>query len=302
LPITITLPAPASDFGPGSYIKASTTHVFGDPGSAEWEIAIRRNNELVVEVFAIKGPIESFDWVWLGELRGTYVRDTTQRDFLLADPINLTLEVSDGGVVVESANVDLKWNGEAFLGQQAYQLAQQAQTPVQGGFTAQDRVLLTDAERRSQVLGEPTALIVEGSSGPLQVTLGDIFSRKTLDQLTLQELTNGETCDPVRVQLGLLNWFHAIIVRVTTIAPDLVPKTPDHEWYFPDLAVLRVFRGADLEYRRGIHTPTFIQEKPWQWGWSFLNQVPILGAPPDTTIAVDWREGCCGRVFGMFLN
>jgi hypothetical protein len=96
-------------------------------------------------------------------------------------------------------------------------------------------------------------------------------------------------------------WFTAVIVRVTTIAEDLTPKTPDAEWYFPDLAVLRVYRGGDLEFRRGIHTPTFLSEKPWQWGWSFLNQIPILGTPPDTTVAVDWRAGCCGQVFLMSL-
>jgi hypothetical protein len=299
VPITITLPGPGSAFGPGSFINASTTHVFGDPGSAEWEIAIKRSNELVYTVFAIK-QIDQLHWIWQGELgQGTYVRQPDQRDLKLDDPINMTLEVSDGGVVVESANVDLTWNGEAFLGQQAYELALQAQTPVQGGFTAQDRAVLQTTSDRTTLLGEIGDLVVQTTSGPLSTTLAQIFSRQSFDRLTLDEVTDGPTCDPVRANLAL--WYTGVIVRVTTIAPDLVAKTPDASWYFPDLAVLRVFRGGDLIYRRGIHEPTFMVENPWQFGWNFLNQTQILGVPPQTSIAVDWREGCCGQVFLQFL-
>lgn len=168
-----------------------------------------------------------------------------------------------------------------------------------GGLTNEQAQQLADTERRTQTLGEPTDLVVQQPSGPLQVTVGQLLSRSTLDRLTLNEITDGDTCTPVRVSYAA--WYHGVIVRVTQIDPALTPKTPDVEWYFPDLAVLRIFRGGDLLFRRGIHTPTFMTQHAWELGWPLLNQIPILGSPPDITVAVDWRPGCCGRVFLQFL-
>lgn len=168
-----------------------------------------------------------------------------------------------------------------------------------GGLTPEQAAQLDAIDGRTQLIGEPGDLVVQGPSGPAPSTLAAIFSRSTLDRLTLFEVTAGETCEPVRANYA--SWFSSVIVRVTTIDPTLTPKTPDNEWYFPDLAVLRVFRGGDLYFRRGIHTPTFFEQNPWEWGWQILNQIPILGAPPDLTLAVDWRPGCCGRVFLVAL-
>ena len=129
----------------------------------------------------------------------------------------------------------------------------------------------------------------------MQTTAAELWSRKALDILTLQEITPGETFTPVRTGLAL--WYFGVIVRVTTIDPRITLKTPDSTWSFPDLAVLRVFRGQDLLFRRGIHTPTFMTEHPWEWGWPLLNETPVLGVPPDTEIAVDWAVGCGGHVY-----
>lgn len=197
---------------------------------------------------------------------------------------------SSAGAVIESNRTDVVWDTTVAL-------PTVMQSQAQGGFTTTDRGLLTAAERRSQVLGEPTDLVIQHPSGPINGTLAKLFSRNSIDRLTLTEITAGETCEPVRVNFS--SFYFGVIVRVTTIAPDLTPKTPDQEWYFPDLAVLRIFRGADLEYRRGIHTPTFLTEKAWEWGWNILDQLDFLGVAPDNTIAVDWREGCCGQVFLM---
>ena len=201
------------------------------------------------------------------------------------------VELESGGVVIDtSTTLSGTWDATSGLPIQI-----ESGPAVSGGFNAQDRALLQATEQRSTLLGNPGELLIQSASGPVPITLAELFSRKALDLLTLDEVTSGETFDPVRASLAL--WFYGVIVRVTTIAEDLVAKTPDASWYFPDLAVLRVFRGSDLEYRRGIHTPTFMVEQPWQWGWGFLNENPILGVPPDISIAVDWRPGCGGQVF-----
>lgn len=299
MPITITLPqASGSWIGPGATVLVQSDFTGPLPADTQWDYHVHLGSDAtpVWEEFVFRNQNPDSNVIMVKDARKSSGR--TQDQPVDEQPVRLVVELRTSSGVLDQGSVDTTWSTTRGLGQQSFL---QPQVQAAEGFTAQDRVLLQATESRSQLLGELGDLVIQTASGPVNTTLGAIFSRKTLDQLTLQELTSGETCDPVRVTVSG-TWFHAIIVRTTTIAPDLVAKTPDHEWYFPDLAVLRVFRGADLEFRRGIHTPTFIQEKPWQWGWAFLNVVPILGPPPDTTIAVDWREGCCGQVFGMFLN
>lgn len=299
MPITITLPVDGSPFGPGLLLSASSSEPIPDPGSRRWAIAIEAEGGFPLTqhfVFEHGNTLRQYFLINQGQF-GLTLNVGLQQP-IHGQPYRVLVEHEDQGIVTASASTAITWDGQSGLGLQAFQ---QRTAAASGGFTETDRALLTAVDGRTQLIGEPGSLQIQNSLGTVATTLSEIFSRSTLDRLTLQELTSGETCDPVRVDISF-SWFHAIIVRVTTIAEDLVPKTPDHEWYFPDLAVLRIFRGADLEFRRGIHTPTFIQERPWQWGWQFLNVVPILGTPPETNVAVDWRPGCCGRVYGMFLN
>lgn len=219
---------------------------------------------------------------------GRYVSANTN------DQVTLTAELVDSAGAVHDSGAlgSFRWDTNTSS-------SKLVQTSGGGGLTPTEHQLLVDSERRSQTIGEPTSLVLQEASGQQTFTLAQLFSRTALDRLTLNEVTNGETCEPVRFEYA--SWFTSVIVRVTTIDPELTPKTPDHEWYFQDLAVLRVFRGGDLEFRRGIHTPTFLVEKPWEYGWQILNAIPILGNPPDISIAVDWRPGCCGRVFLSIL-
>lgn len=235
-------------------------------------------------------------FVEIGE-RSVTDHQTLQSTVTEGQPVHVISNLFDPrGNITDSGSETATWSPTSQLWQH---INTNASGTGSGGLTPEQNQLLVNSERRSQVLGEPTDAILTTASGPLQLNLAQFFSRSTLDRLTLTELTSGETCEPVRVQVDL--WYHAVIVRVTQIAAELTPKTPDASWYFPDLAVLRIFRGDDLEYRRGIHTPTFLAEKPWQWGWLFDERNPFLGVPPEMTIAVDWREGCCGQVFLMHL-
>lgn len=301
MPITFVPNPNGAILGPGIQVSWSSDFIGPLPEGSQWEVDLRGDGGAeAVWINAILGTQSpfgghytpwaqalNFGWATTTNLANT-IRDGSQASF------SVTLRTPTGAV--DSGTLQGTWDARSGIAQDL-----EGTGGGQGGFTASDRQLITATDQRTKLLGELGDLIVQTASGPVQMTLAQLFSRSTLDRLTLQELTSGETCDPVRVDISF-SWFHAIVVRVTTIAEDLRPKTPDGEWYFPDLAVLRIFRGQDLEYRRGIHTPTFIQERPWQWGWQFLNVVPILGAPPETIVAVDWRQGCCGQVFGMFLN
>lgn len=297
MPITLTNPVPPV-LGPGLTLGGQSSLIGPIPIDWHWQIGIGRRGEERPS-YIITGPIASpLDHQFFFTIGGNTAGWTTTPQGTIglqtgADA-SVTVELVDSvGTVHDSGtNTSYVWDSTTNL----WTLVQQGQS---GGFSSDDRALLTSTERHAQVLGEPTDLTWTTASGQVIATLAQIFSRSTLDRLTLTEVTSGPTCDPVRFNVDL--WFHTVVVRVTTIGEDLVPKTPDENWYFPDLAVLRVFRGADLEYRRGIHTPTFMAEKPWQWGWWFDSRSPLYGVPPELTIAVDWRLGCCGQVFLMSL-
>lgn len=294
MPITITVPPLQNGVGPGMYIHLASDFVGPFPAEAEWLVTLSADSEEQFQFYRVArpctGPLTTFQvLVNTDEIFWQPVRAFPRQDAVTF--IHARINTNSG--VIDSGVQNFPWVATEGLGAQINSSV--GATTVQGGFTAQDRVLLQQTDARTQLLGNLGDLVVETASGPITTTLATLFSRKSLDLLTLDELTAGPTCDPVRASLGL--WFYGVIVRVTTIPEDIVFKTPDQQWSFPDLAVLRIFRGADLEFRRGIHTPTFMQENPWQWGWGFLNENPILGVPPETSIAVDWRVGCCGQVF-----
>lgn len=294
MPITLTLPVDGGAFGPGLLVNASSTEPIPDPGSRRWAIAIEDEGGFPIsQVFVNEHGSTFRQYFMINQGQFGLTLNTGLQQPIQGRAYRVVVEHEDQGIVTSSASRAITWDGQSGLGLQAFQ--QRAGGAIQGGFTAEDRQLLQTTTDRTSLLGEIGQLVVSTASGLVPTTLAEIFSRNTLDKLTLDELTSGETCDPVRVTVA--DWYYSIIVRVTTIREDLVPKTPDHEWYFPDLAVLRIFRGADLEYRRGIHTPTFKVEKPMEWGWQILQAARVLGVAADYTIAVDWREGCCGRVF-----
>lgn len=293
MPITITLPQHnGSWIGPGATIQVQSDLIGPLPADTQWnyKVQLGADTQSVWEEMVFSNINPNSTALMVRDSRKSSARTVSQP--AEGDQVVLIVELQTSSGIVDSGRADTTWRATQGLGQQAFLMPA---TTASGGFNDQDRQLLTTTERRTRTIGEPTDLVIQHASGPLTVSLANIFSRQALDTLTLDELTPGPTGDPVRASLGL--WFYGVIVRVTTIPEDMIPRTPDMEWYFPDLAVLRIFRGVDLEYRRGIHTPTFMQENPWQWGWGFLNINPILGVPPETTIAVDWRIGVEGQVF-----
>lgn len=292
MPINIELPT-SGTVGPGQLLRIST-QVFGPfPTDTRWRLRIGTDPEGINPLFTITIP---FDEV---RIATTQLYNFNQGETVLQLPLSQPAHgqavhviaelVTDTGVM-DSGAVTTTWDATSGLGAQIY-----ASPSGQGGLTDQQAQQLANTDRRTQVLGEPTDLVVEGPSGPLPATLAQLFSRTTLDRLTLDEVTNGPTCEPVRAAFSF--WYFGVIVRVTTIAEDLIGKTPDRQWYFPDLAVLRIFRGQDLQFRQGIHTPTYLTERAWEFHWNIRNTLDMLGVPPDNTLAVDWRQGCCGQVY-----
>lgn len=295
MPITI-VSQPGTTIGPGQIFIVRTSLIGPIPNDWFWRLSVVRPADEANNILVMTAPVWAADdrerrFQVEGDLDGGqtngYGRGVSANT---NDAVTMNMELvgADGTTVHDSGTVTgLRWDSNTS--------ASRTLSSSSGGLTSEQAAQLEDAERRSRVLGEPTDLVVETPSGSIVRTLADLFSRNTLDRLTLAEVTNGPTCEPVRASFSF--FYYGVIVRVTTIADELVARTPDHEWYFEDLAVLRIFRGQDLQYRRGIHTPTFLTDQAWEFQWNIRNTLDWLGVPPDNTLAVDWRPGCCGQVY-----
>jgi hypothetical protein len=300
VPITVTLNPPNHEVGPGFSIQLSSDFIGPLPIGSTWRVRgctdVEFRNALID--IQVPAPGHQYGGNWLNWDQSFTA--ATNQTAAAGTTVHVQAELlNQSFVVIDSGVADGVWQPSAGLGVQAF-LNTKQQGQGGGALTPEQNQLLVDTERRTQALGEPVDLVIRAASGLVQTTLAQLFSRQTLDVVTLGEVTNGPTCEPVRASVD--RWWFGVVIRVTTIPDELVPKTPDEQWYFPDLAVLRVFRGQDLEYRRGIHTPTFMTDHaPWQYSSPLYNLVQVFGAPPDTTIAVDWRAGCCGQVWLQVL-
>jgi hypothetical protein len=131
----------------------------------------------------------------------------------------------------------------------------------------------------------------------LQEVHDQTFLSKVIDALTLVEITNGPTGDPVTQ--FLVAWNFGIIVRLTTIPDGLAPITPDEQYWLPTLATVRLFRGNDLWLRVPIHTPTKLIP------FANENLIVALSAITPTqwalqlTVQVNFLPGVEGQVFRM---
>lgn len=295
MPITI---APAPDLttiGPGLPIQLQSGFIGPFPSDSQWHLDINLDADFVK-------PFLGYNWPCTGPITSlTLLVDKDKGEARKGwTPIENRIVYTEARITTNTGTLDsgtrsdLHWDTQTGLGYQIRALA--GTTTGSGTFTDQDRALLTTTEARTTLLGEPGSLIIQKASGPLPVTISQLLSRNSLDRLILEEMTNGPTCSPVRIVLAPIAQY-AIVVRVTTVPDDIVFRTPDQEWSFPDLCVLRVFRGEDLAYRRGIHEITFETEAPWQWGTNVLDKNLLGIPPPQTQVWVDWRTGVCGQVF-----
>ncbi len=210
---------------------------------------------------------------------------------------------SPSAVVLDQTTASFTWSENA---RDYIALVQQMQPAGTGLSAAQatqlqqthDAVVLTPAlSDLLNTLQESVKVVVNGAGGAIESTVGALFSGNLLDTLTLTELTDGPTGDPVSA--AVTGGYFAIIVRISTVPPNLVLSTPAADYSRPDLAVLRVFRGEDVFLRRGIHeTDYVVYPLPFSYGGVPLSPL-LVGLPPDLTVDVQWAFGVEGQVFLM---
>jgi hypothetical protein len=132
----------------------------------------------------------------------------------------------------------------------------------------------------------------------LQQTQQATWPQHLVDNLTLQALGAGSSELPINA--NLTSPVFAVIVRITAIPPDLLPQTPDDDYWVKTLAVVRIFRGSDLWLRVPIHTSSKIVNL-WIEGIALglMDAVLTAGWLLDLTLQTTFLPGVEGQVFLM---
>lgn len=290
--ITVTLPTLPGLVGPGLTIHLQSSFIGPFPTGTQWRVTVTTDSEAVISGYQQRRTWSFFvtDMEFMTEPSDTVFRWNTDvpKD---GDTVHILAEIVRPDTTVEdSGSTTATFDATSGLGWQQWRTTQ----VLTGGFTETDRATITSG--LTDILNGVTAQI-ETASGFVQHTLAEIFSRQTLDLLTLTEVSDGETFDQVSAPVD--SFYYGVIVRVTTIPDAYQPRLIDGDWRYPDLAVLRIYRGVDLELRKGIHTSSWMERNPWGYASTIVNLAELETPPPETSLIVDWALGCAGRVFLM---
>lgn len=132
----------------------------------------------------------------------------------------------------------------------------------------------------------------------LTQTHESVFPIVSSDQLLLTDLTpNGPTGGPVNQVITTP--FFGIIVRIAGVPAELLPTTPDGDYWFHSLAVVRVYRGSDLWARAPIHTSSKIVNFEGEGVVSSIAKALTNLTLLNLSVQVTFLPGVTGTVYLM---
>jgi hypothetical protein len=268
----ITLPPPGGIIGPGFGIEVQFTGpvVSGDQWSFEVDGTQETSGLVVSRVAQLTGTTQQLrvldpaDSQWLGFGLGTVLSSMPDE----REAVNVIAKHTDStGLTKEFLEVPASWTTTRGIG------------------------LLIHAQGRA-----PTSSLTPQQDQALQEVHQSTFVDHVLDTLTLDPMSPpGGGAGPFN--RTLLTPTAGILVRMTGIAEGLLPNTPDGDYWLTSLAVIRLFRGADLWKRIPVHTSS----KLYYW----LDENVVVGATQavfsgwllNMSVQVTIREGCTAEVF-----
>lgn len=272
MPITLTPAPPANALGPGLLFTLQSGFIGPLPTGSTWTLLLFADTtsevQFQTQVFESQSnPTHQFLQLPGSQTTFAQGQPTAQAtigwEALLENAQSTVLDQGTGSV---------KWDPTLGLGTQIQNI--QTGTSTGGGLTDAQAVELS----QTQASTFPTLLV---------------------DQLLLQELSNGPTSGPVNA--SLVHFSFGVIVRISHVPPDLVADTPDGDYWFPSLAVVRVFRGADLWLRVPVHTSSKMIPFSEQNVVAGLAQVTGTLWLLNMSVQVTFRTGVQGQVFNMLF-
>lgn len=281
--------------GPGFTAQFQTDFIGPLPSDSFWILNVSRDSEgeesILVE--SPHGVSHTLQWLW--QSRDNAGTNEASFDAAIGTEIHVIATLIGNDEVIDSGATTGTWQPTTGLANVV--VAAGDNVTATGGFTETDRDALALAVSTIGDVLNGITLQVDTTLGLVQQTIAEFFSGKSLELLTLLEITDGPTGEQV-VEPNVTLWY-GVIIRVTTIPPSMSPHTPDGDYYLPDLAVLRLFRGSDLWIRRPIHTSSWIEENLASITLATISGFGLRGFPPEVTMYVDWAFGVQGQVFLM---
>lgn len=270
MPITINPQNPAGLVGPGLSLRLQTDFIGPLPSTNLWTVTFTRPSD----------EVRAFEGIWRTNSNPVivtpYISDTRLTSSSAADSVfaegssstvNVVIQPSGGGPAEDSGTAVAPWSNVAGL---------------------------TNVIIKEQGTG---AGLTPEEATQLEQTHAQTFLSQTLDAVTLTPLTTGPSGGTISSFLPTPTF--GVIVRIASVPPDLAPNTPDGDYWFPSLAVVRVFRGSDLWLRVPIHTSSKLVP--------FGDENLVVGVSALTltqwilqlSIQVSFRDGVTGEVFLM---
>lgn len=151
-------------------------------------------------------------------------------------------------------------------------------------------------------IGAQVAQILDGitskissAAGDVLATIGRFFDQHSKDVLGQFNPTSGPTCERIDWNIGGASYF-GVTVFITTRPTHYWPLTPDNEWTYPDLAVLRIIVSGEMVLRVPVHNNNVsVRPLPSMFP-AVIAGVGVPIAPSDYHIIVDWGDGVCGYI------
>lgn len=271
MPITINPQNPGGLVGPGLSIRLQTDFIGPLPSTNVWSMNIGlpgdESGGYTSQLNSNSNPVFITPFV-------TALRNQSKADNVFPEGSSVSIvaviQPAGAGPEEDQGQADAHWSNTA--GQT--NLLEHLSTTT-GGLTPEQQVQLTETH---------------------DSTLPSIL----IDQLTLVALTAGvPSAGPVNAQLP--NPCFGVIVRIGNVPEDLVPNTPDGDYWFPSLAVVRIFRGADLWKRVPVHTSSKLVELLDESIVAGLTAITATQWLLNLSIQVTFRSGVTGEVFLMLL-
>lgn len=272
MPISITFPPPGGHVGPGIGLQLRSDFIGPLPTGSFFRVQVYETPEPIGGSIIVGGSNKTSSVAGSVTLAPKVNTDGYQADRFVAPVDGATVHVTaelfeNPSTVIDSGTTDAQW--ESGIGQQLLPFDIEGTT---GGLTPEQATQLTETHAAT-------------------------FTDQLLDTLTLIPLTSGPSAGPINTVLQ--DTVFGVIVRLASIPEELVPTTPDGDYWGKTLAVVRVFRSSDLWFRYPIHTSNRMISFATH---DLVAAVTALTATQwllNMTMQVTFLEGVTGEVFLM---
>lgn len=296
MPITFLPPQVPTIVGPGTSFFVSSDFIGPIPLDYDWIVTIYTE---------VSGP-ENAAAYWAAAADGSHtaVIENYQGQFSAIEGVNIQqgeactmlvqLRDQAQNVIDESDRLPMTWDGSGALAR----WIQHQRTSTSGGLTPEEHDAVIQTNDLSLAINAATTTTMTLGGQAVSLPIGQVLASNLLDALTIDDLSGGPTCNPIKLDLSL-STLYGIVLVITAVPDETLFRTPDQGYVFPDLAVINIIRGGHILTRHGIHSLSHtiypLPGLPFPW-------LTSLGAPlqpPDYHVNVDFAVGVCGQLLGL---